>query len=257
MWSTGTRLPSSGLLGHIGATTGPRTNGLQRTTTVTAGHHLPSELGTLPHPPQVAATRPGSLTRKKPHVSLARLGHCARPPAAAVLGPAGRQPLGLVGGPKRRHTAATGPRRHPRRPRVPPRQPCSSPSPPSGPVREARVAAQHPPAGPSHDNEQIVSAQPQPIGHSPSSRLSHVSSKWASSAASSPRYRSLASGWPVRSAAISARTAGSASALRIAVAMSSCGTRPPDRVLRSAGRPAGRSRSLLPPVFSVAPFGRE
>jgi hypothetical protein len=70
-----TRLPSSGPSGHIGATSGPRTTGSQRTTPVTSGQAIASSPSRLDHPPQVTAPLPGSLTRKRSQVQT-----LSRPP---------------------------------------------------------------------------------------------------------------------------------------------------------------------------------
>ena len=51
--------------GHIGATSGPRTTGSQRTTTITGGLSSDQLTGHTPPPPQVAAAVLGSLTRKR------------------------------------------------------------------------------------------------------------------------------------------------------------------------------------------------
>jgi hypothetical protein len=50
------------------ATCGPRTTESQRTTTVASGPPSTQVTGYPPRPPQVAATRPGSLTRKRTEV---------------------------------------------------------------------------------------------------------------------------------------------------------------------------------------------
>src|SRR5688572_8269525 len=63
---TGTgRLQSSDAWGRLGATSGPRTTGSQRTITVTIGRASAQLTGHTPQPPQVAATLLGSLTRKR------------------------------------------------------------------------------------------------------------------------------------------------------------------------------------------------
>jgi hypothetical protein len=55
-----------GSLGRIaGATSGPRTTGSQRTTTVTTGPLYAQLPGHTPHRLQVAAALPGSLTQKR------------------------------------------------------------------------------------------------------------------------------------------------------------------------------------------------
>jgi hypothetical protein len=70
-----TRLPSSGPLGHIGATSGPRTAGSQRTTAVTSGPLPPSSQVTFGQTPQVAVSAQRSLTRKGSQVQT-----LSRPP---------------------------------------------------------------------------------------------------------------------------------------------------------------------------------
>jgi hypothetical protein len=81
-WSRRTGAPEASATGrdriNHGATSGPRTTGLQRTTPVNTGSPSAEVTGHTPPPPQVAATPRRSLTRKRTEVQL-----LPRPPHSA------------------------------------------------------------------------------------------------------------------------------------------------------------------------------